>query len=404
AARTMQSAFRDVVFLEMAGGEMLLIGSNSPKGVAREGFMDRLQREHIRRHLGHIGWDWSVPLNLTAFNDEALKKFAAEDSTWSGKANSSTTGTFAFRLPNEMMRWGPKPLENQQALAQLVGRFAEWSDIDPTDPDLLRRLAEVTGQRKLMATNPDKYWGYRKTVKDQVTKRPRSIIVQAKGEMPRQEIHPDEKRRLAYFRALGETVKHHPHRLQDIAKVESFAEPYDPLLTFFLHQEVAELHSRVGERDYAAELVHRFHSVYFADPQDRSVRNITSAMDILCQHPEACPDPVARWDYLNGLLQMLKVRWAIRAGVPPSSTEAVLNDVQKSLTAVDRAIQTMEEELRADAEIDSEQWKARRRFLESTVVHPLRAYRKQLSPFHERERVIKQKKQSMAEEGLTEPE
>lgn len=402
AANTMQSVFRDVVFLEMAGGEMLLIGSNSAKGVAREDFMERLQREHVRRHLGHIGWDWSVPLNLTAFNQESLKKFARENSSWSTQPNTSTNGTLAFRLPGEMMRWGPKPLENQTALVQHVGRFAEWSDIDPRDPDLLRRLAEVTGQRKLMATNPDKYWAYRKTVKDQITKRPRTIIVQVKGEMPRQDIHPDEKRRLAYFRALGDTVKHHPHRLEDIAKVEEFAEPYDPLLTFFLHQEAAELHTRAAERDYPAELLHRLHSVYFADPQDRSVRNITSALDLLCNHPEACPDPTQRWDYLNGLLQMLKQRWAIRAGVTPSSTETVLNDVQKSLTAVNRALQTMDKELQADAGIDPDHWKARRRFLESTVVHPLRAYRKQLTPFHERERVIKQKKQEkqeVSEEG-----
>lgn len=398
-AQTMQSVFRDVVFLEMAGGEMLLIGSNSSKGVVREGFMDRLQREHVRRHLGHIGWDWSVPLNLTAYSNESLKKFAAQNSSWPSEASTSTTGTLAFRLPVEMMRWGPKPLENQNALAQHVGRFAQWGDIDPRDPDLLCRLAEVTGQRKLMATNPDKYWAYRKTVKNQITKRPRSIIVQVKGELPRQDIHPDEKRRLAYFRALGLTVKQHPHRLEDIARVEEFAEPYDPLLTFFLHQEVAELHTRAAKRNYAAELVHRFHSVYFAAPQDRSVRNITSAMEILCDHPEACPSPVERWDYLNGLLQMLKQRWAIRAGVTPSSTEIALNDVQKSLTAVNQAIKTMESQIRPEAGIDPAHWKARRRFLETTVVHPLRAYRRQLTPYHDRERTLKQKKEAIAEEG-----
>ena len=206
-------------------------------------------------------------------------------------------------------------------MAPLGERFAQWGGIDPRDPDLLRRLAEVTGQRKLMTTHPDEFWVYRKTVKEQVTKNPRSVIVQVKGEMPRREIHADEKRRLAYFHALGETVKHHPHRPEDIARVESFSDPYDPLVTFFLHQEVAELHSRSADRDYPAELAHRFYSLFYAAPGDRSVRNVTAALDLLCEHPQAAPDPLDRWDDLNAVLQMLKQRWAVRAGVTPSSTQ-----------------------------------------------------------------------------------
>ncbi len=254
AARTMQCVFRNVVFLEMAGGEMLLLGTNSPKGVAREGFMDRLQHAHVRRQLAHLGWDWSVPLNLSAFDNEALKTFSTENACWSQSANTGSNGTLAFRLPSEMMRWGPKPQEILEALSPLEERFAQWGGIDPRDPDLLHRLAEVTGQRKLMTTHPDEFWVYRKTVKEQITKNPRSVIVQVKGERPRQDIHEDEKRRLAYFHALAETIKHHPHRPEDIARVESFAEPYDPLVTFFLHQEVAELCSRSTARDFSAEL------------------------------------------------------------------------------------------------------------------------------------------------------
>ncbi len=393
AARTMQSAFRDVVFLEMAGGEMLLIGTNSPRGVAREGLIERLQREHVRRQLGHLGWDWSVPLNLAAFDNEALKTFSTKNARWSQTANTVSNGTLAFRLPAEMMRWGPKPFENQEALAPLGERFAQWGGVDPKDPDLLRRLAEVTGQRNLMTSHPDEFWVYRKTVKEQITKNPRSIIVQVKGERPRREIHEEEKRRLAYFRALGDTVKHYPHRPEDIARVESFADPYDPLVTFFLHQEVAELYSRSAVRDCPAELAHRFYSLFYSAPGDRSVRNVTAAIDLLCDHPEAAPDPLDRWDRLNAVLQMMKQRWAVRAGVTPSSTQVAINDVEKSVAAVNRAMQTMDH-LREDAGIDAEDWQARRRFLEMTVVNPLRAYRRRLLPILKRQRGHQEQQQS----------
>jgi hypothetical protein len=214
--------------------------------------------------------------------------------------------------------------------------------------------------------------------------------------LPRQEIHADEKRRLAYFRALGATLKHHPHRLEDIALVESFTEPYDPLVTFFLHREVAELHARAATRNYPAELAHRVHSVFFAAPADRSVRNVTAAIELLCEHPEAAKSPLDRWDHLNSLLQMMKQRWAIRAGMTPASAQVTLNDVDKSLSAVQTALQTMDD-LRPEAEIPTEDWQARRRFLETTVVHPLRAYRRQLLPFHQRERIMKEKQQSQDE-------
>jgi hypothetical protein len=343
AARTMQAVFQDVVFLEMAGGEMLLIGTNSPQGVARDGFMDRLQKDHVRRQLAALGWDWSIPLNLSAFNHESLQKFAAQSSKWSRSANTSTNGTLAFRLPTEMMRWGPKPQEYQEAIAPHAGRFAQWGGIDPRDPDLLRRLGEVTGQRKLMVSHPDEYWVYRKSVKEQVTKRPRAVIVQVKGEMPRQEIHADEKRRLAYFQSLGATLKHHPHRREDIAQVESFAEPYDPLVTYFLHLEVAELHARAAERDFPAELAHRLHSVFFAAPGDRSVRNITSAIELLCEHPQSTETPMERWYHLNYLLNMMNLRWESRAGLTPASAQVKLKDVDKSLAAVQTALHAMDD-------------------------------------------------------------
>jgi hypothetical protein len=72
-------------------------------------------------------------------------------------------------------------------------------------------------------------------------------------------------------------------------------------------------------------------------------------------------------------------------------THIALNDVDKSLDAVEAALSAMDE-LSEDASIDAGDWQARRRFVEDTVVRPLRVYRRQLMPFHERERINQEKK------------
>jgi hypothetical protein len=136
--------------------------------------------------------------------------------------------------------------------------------------------------------------------------------------------------------------------------------------------------------------------VFFAAPGDRSVRNITSAIELLCEHPQATETALDRWDHLNSLLQMMKLRWAIRAGLTPASAQVTLNDVDKSLAAVQTALHAMDD-LQTEAGIPAADWQARRRFLEATVVHPLRGYLRQLLPFHERERIMKEKKETASE-------
>ncbi len=100
-----------------------------------------------------------------------------------------------------------------------------------------------------------------------------------------------------------------------------------------------------------------------------------------------------RWDDLNAILQVMKQRWAIRAGVTPRSTQVTVNDVEKSLAAVHRVMQTMGD-LREEAGIDPAVWQARRRFLELTVVSPLRTYRRQLLPILKRQQSLKQQQKA----------
>ncbi|MBW3542668.1 MAG: hypothetical protein KY476_20585, partial [Planctomycetes bacterium] len=386
AAATLRRAFCETALVEIAAGEYALLATNSPKGLVREGVVERLQAPHVRRTLAQVGWDWSMPLNIPVWSHEALSKLA----TGRPGANTPGSGRFAFRLPQEVMRWAPKTEEVAAVLGPHAGRFLEWKGIDGNDPELLRRLAEVTGQRRLMTEKPDQFWAYRKSVKEQITERPQSQIVQVKGEV-RQARHPGDRRRMAYFAALADAVTSRDVTAAQIAAVDDYAQPYDPLVSYFLHQEVAELWARSAERDVTAELEHRLHAIYFSAPEDRSVRNVAEAIELLVEHPEAADDEVQRWDHLNALVQMLKLRWEVRSGSQPKSSRIALNDIDRSLDALEEAMAALDE-LHAAQAVAETNWPERRRYLERALVRPLRTYRSRLVPYH-----LKHRREALAD-------
>jgi hypothetical protein len=200
------------------------------------------------------------------------------------------------------------------------------------------------------------------------------------GEFPKQAQHPDDKRRLDYFATLGDAVQERPPRVEAIRRLGDFAQPYDPLVSYFLHQEAAELYARAADRDPAAELHHRLHAVYFASGNDRSVRNVTAALTLLVEYPEAVPDSTERFDHLNALLQVLKQRWEARGAVSPDSSRVVLNDIEKSITAIETSLTAMD--TLAAAGVSPTAWQARRTLLDRDLVRPLRTYRTRLLPHH----------------------
>lgn len=382
AARTIQAAFDNVAAVETASGEMILLATNSSKGLTREKLVERLQAPHVRRVLSQAGWDWSVALNLTAYGDTVLAEFARDGAAG---MNTAGNGRFAFRLPQEVMRWGSKWQDLQQQLWERRERILEWVGDDGEDPDVLRRLSEVAGQRKLMTVQPDEWWVYRKTVRDQLKSHPRTLIQQVGHERPKHALHPEEKRRLRYFAALSKAVECEPPRSEDIRRVAEFAAPYDPLISYFLHQEVAALYARAGDRDPGAEFVHRLHAIHFADSRDRSVRNVAEALTLLLEYPETVADPSERWDHLNSLLQVLKLRWEARASTKPSSAGVALIDIEKSISAAETSFEAMDE-LTGRVNVPPDEWQARKDYLERTLVRPLRTYRDRILPHHRRTR------------------
>lgn len=371
-AATMQSVFGEVMTIEIASGEYAVLGVRPGQSLVRDGLLERLKRPHARRLLASFGWDWCVPLNLTSVENEGMSSLAGEART----GNSDANGHLAYTLPQETMRWGAKWQELQQATAGKTSRLFVRAVPEEEQEDVLTRIAEVTGQHRLMTAFPDQPWAYRKELRTQLAEKPRGVIRPVAGEVLR-ERHPVDLRRIDYFKALGEAI--HESSEQNLAKLERFAEPYDPMLTYFLHHEIAPLYSAWGEAGAAGEFAHRIYTAYYADPRDRSVRDVASTIELLAAHPTLIADDAGRFDHLNGLIEVLLDRWEARGMTEPRSPAVIMIDADKSLDATEAAIEAMTP-LTAAAGLSDEEWKLRQAAIERTFTRPLRKYRTSLLP------------------------
>jgi hypothetical protein len=371
---TLRSVFRDVIAIEVAAGDMVLAATNDRRGLIRPGLTARFELPHVRRVLAESGIDWPVALNLDSVNDAGLGEFLAQAPQ---TASSAAGGRLSFSLPREVMRWGPKQQELFYALAPLKGRLLDWVGDEAQSQVLLRRLSEVQGQLDLMTKYSDQYWAYRATLRDQVKEKSRSKIQQVSAIEDRDQFHPEDLRRLQYFNALGEATR--THSAADIDRMVRFAEPYDPLISYFVHEEAAEMYSRSSERNFVKELQHRLYATFFSSPRDASLRNVVGALKLLREHPEAEPDPTARWDDLNALLQALKLRWEARSGIPPTNVKEAINDIDTTVLAVEQTFRALER-LTAEAGIPQSLWRARRNVLERTLLRPVKLHEVELLP------------------------
>jgi hypothetical protein len=367
--RAMQSVFSDVQAVEVAPGEMLLCATNDEQGLIRPGLVARLEMPQVRNALGESGYDWTVLLNIGAINNDGLREFCR---TPPGPPNTASAGRLPLALPREMMRWAPKLDEMRDALGPVAKRLLDWVGDDGTSPVVVRRLAEVQGQHDLMTKYADQYWAYRASLRDQVKEQPRSAIeLTSATDDEEKKMHPEDRRRVAYFTILSRAIR--TRRAADIDRLSHMAWPYDPLISYFVHQEVAELYSKSPERDVAAELRHRLYATFYSSPRDSSLRNVIAGLDLLREHPECEPDPRARWDDCNALLQALKMRWEARADVRPTDMKEVIHEADRTVLAAEQMFRVLDV-LTAEAGIPEELWRARRGILEKTLIAPVRSY------------------------------
>jgi hypothetical protein len=369
---TLKSVFNDVAAIEAGGGDFVLLASNSPRGINRPDLFTRFQAPQAKHTLAQVGWDWSVALNLGAYRGEGCDAIAE-----GSPLNTVANGLFAFRLPQETMRWGAKQSELAAALNPYAGRIAEWPGVEGNDPEFLRRLNDVLMQRELMTAYPDQPWAYRKSVHEELKKHPHSVIAEAEEGYDRK-LHPVDQRRLEYFSALGRAAQTRRPSLESLRQIEEFAEPYDPVLTYFVHHELSPLYARAETPDPAAQIRHRLYTVYYGDASDRSIRDVVEALQLLAANPQLFPD-AERWDHTNALLQFLKLRWNNRGLGKPKSPRIVLNDLDRTIGAAESTFAEMEK-LRQLVGISETDWQARREVIERSLVRPLRAYQSELVP------------------------
>jgi hypothetical protein len=369
---TVQSAFLQVLAVETAPGELLLLASRSEQPLVDVDIIHRCESPHVRRVMSQLGWDWSVLLALTAFAPQQVQELGSGEHAAS---NSAESGRFAFGLPPEVMRGGPKLEEVRTLLAGRSSRMLAWLGDEAGIQDVNERLADVTEQQRVIRENPDGVWAYRRTIKQRLQERPRTTIIPVAHEGLRRQLHPEDERRKEYLATLGAAATQQDPPREAIDAVAAFAEPYDPLVTYFVHHEAARLLARAGLADPRAELEHRLHTVYFNAAYDRSVRNVVAALQIVLDHPEAVGAPLDRWDLMNSLLEVLEQRWSIRVQIGDTSRYAE-SDAEQSLAAAERALEAMRE-LGPGLPLSQAACAARITLLERQFIRPLRTYRAQ---------------------------
>lgn len=323
-SETLQREFGYVTAFDTAPGEVLFVAARSIEDVFTAGFLERVSAPQTRRSLAKVGWDWSVVMNLSRFEPAQLAGVSSF-----GRLNA-WQGTGVFRLTGEMMRWGQKWEAVRATLADNTQRLMESYAEEPRMEDVLRRLSDVAAREQVLARHPDQFWVYRKSVKKRLTDEPRTIIEPVKGEGLQKRLHPDDQRRLDYFETLGEATQQNPCRLESLGRVEEYAAPYDPMISYFLHPEIAKLYQRCDPPRPDLELKHCLHALYFGSQQERSVRGIHRGLELLAG-AETSLASAERYDHINTLLELLEFRWQVRAGRQEIPPQVLMLDLKESL-------------------------------------------------------------------------
>ncbi|ODA28915.1 spermidine synthase [Planctopirus hydrillae] len=409
-SRTLRSVFREVTLVQTGiPGEAVWIATNSSKGLMREGLLSRIKSPQMRRILAQAGWDWSMLAGLSLVDDAALGELDGTDSKIHlrhARANTIRSNHLAWQTPIETMRWGAKLQQTQALLSaprstepvypplpipvdpdsgeepppvvyRRLSLLMEGMGFDGEDPDLVRRLEEIVAQRHLINDHPEAWWWeYRKVVKERLGKPPVATVRLATAQALKGGMLPDYARRKDYFEHLGEAIRS-PNPAAEVPELLKFEEAYDPLLSPFIHQEVAELLHRSGKEARAEELRHRLHLVYFAPGFDSSVRNVQVALEMVLDHPETIVDDAARYDLILSLMHTMRNRWNLRTSQTLKSIRLTLRDIDACLLVARRGKETLDQLALAGA-ADHADCEKRLQGLDRMLLQPLETYRNNL--------------------------
>lgn len=371
---TLRESFSDVLVIETSANDFLLLGSNAPAGIVQQDLVDRIQAPQVSKTVSRLGWDGLLAMTIPVANKAALEKIVPSGTP----TLSGFDGRFAFAWPREISRAGNKVYEVHAQLAGKTGRLIDLLPEKAESPFVLRRLAEIQSQNDLIVKYPDQYWAYRKNAREEVSKNPKSLVDMVSYELSNGKLDPEDRQRMLYFALLGRAAN--TLDPEKIAKLEQFLTPFDPILTPFIPQEIAELYARAGHPEPEAELRHRLYRIYYSGPADRSVLYVTDALELINKFPEAVPEASQRWYTQSSLLQVLKQRWDFRMSGKPGLPRIMYRDVQLSVAAIEQTLASMRETCVASG-VTPEENSRRAMAIQKTLLTPLQRYGKSFAPY-----------------------
>ena len=378
AMATLMTAFANVGVIQTMPGEILLLASDSDRGLINPELLSRLQRDHVRREIATAGWDWAQVAILPLL--DARDPIGIFSHELPPHANSGSNCGLAMSLPFESFRGADKQSELHAAFGphqqQLLAAVPAAEDHE----EVKRRLSALAQQLEILAGMPDQPWTYRKSLQMEMKQSPRPPRDLVESGSITKVAHPLDLLRQRYFVSLGQALSAASRgelKPALISRLDTFTENFEPLITNFAHYEIVRLHELSQHPSPVDEFRHRLHIVFFTSPVDASVRPVIFAMQQLVDQPSLIADDTERYDMLNSLLQKMIERWEARTAWEPRSALRVQNDVDLSVGVANRAMAHMEA-MCDTAAVDKSEFYLRRRFVNAALIKPLRDYRDQV--------------------------
>lgn len=371
---SLRCVFPSVAFVHTSPDKGLLLASLTERDWLTEDLARRAEAPHVRRLCSQVGWDWSVLLSLTSTPPEGVSLLSA-----GGTPLTSSDGQFLCTYPVEVLRWAPKSHELFRFLEPCSTSLIAWLGPESTAAaDVSHRLTDMTLQRKVIQDHPDYYWAYRRSLRDRLQNGARTEVVQASGGGLRNGLHHEDQRRQDYFKALAAAATQPQPSLENISALNEFLEPYDPMVSYFVHQEISHLYERAETPRTREQFDHLLHSIFYGPGHDRSVRNLVDALELLLERPALIDDPQNRFDCFNGTMELLKYRWQLRIQSPQAESKFGPVDATLSLAVAERTLRAMED-LQPETNLSADDWQARRRVLQLHLIREVETYRDRLT-------------------------
>ena len=356
---TIRSAFGLSVQVQVGSGRVLVLASNGDTLLDRSGFVGRLQGPHVRAALAEMGWDWANVLQLPV-------QQMSEQSE--GAIYHVGSGWLAAKLPVAALSGGmsqDKALFPARPLLNLVTVEDEWV------AELRERLADLLKGQKLLSRGSDGFRTYRSAVDQQIIERPRFVFESDSNQGFRRSRHPVDRRRQQFLRVLGAIEKAGEPTPDQIEQVMSFAEPFDPLLSEFVHREAAALWLKRSGDTAAGELPYRLHAVYFGRQSVDSVEDVHMAIRSLLRVEPTLGEAAVLWDHCNALLEVLEQRWSVDLTRRGGAVKAAV-----TIELVGELFDRMDSLVELDPRL-GDRWDHRREVIELGLIEPLRIRRSQ---------------------------